>query len=312
MLQIKGLRKSFGGRRAVDGVSFEIRPGEIVGVLGPNGAGKTTSVSMIAGLLRADEGEVLIDGRPLRGDTDPAKGRLGLVPQELALYDELSARENLRFFGGLYGLTGPALDSAIASTLTLVGLQDRAAHRVSTFSGGMKRRLNLAAGLLHDPAILLLDEPTVGVDPQSRNAIFDNLEALRAKGKALLYTTHYMEEAERLCDRIVIIDQGRVVAHDTLRGLLRLLPAASRLSVELVHPPAEGAWLGELRALPGVTSATLTGDRLDVGTGTLGSTASLVLGFLDGHGFLCQDVRSERGDLEAVFLSLTGRTLRDS
>jgi len=312
MLEIRGLRKRFGDRLAVDGVSFELRPGEIVGVLGPNGAGKTTTVSMIAGLMRPDEGEVHIDGRPLRDDTDPAKRRIGLVPQELALYDELSARDNLRFCGGLYGLSGRALDGAIGSALGLVGLQDRAAHRVGTFSGGMKRRLNLAAGLLHGPDILLLDEPTVGVDPQSRNAVFDNLEALKRQGKALLYTTHYMEEAQRLCDRIVIIDQGRIVAHDTLRGLLRLLPAANRLHVELPATPTDGAWLDDLRTLPGVSSATLAGDQLAVGTSTLGPTAARVLAFLEERGLPCQHVHSERGDLEAVFLELTGRRLRDS
>jgi linearmycin/streptolysin S transport system ATP-binding protein len=312
MLTVHGLRKSFGDRRAVDGVSFELAPGEILGVLGPNGAGKTTTVSMIAGLMRPDEGEVTIDGRVLRGDTDPAKRRIGLVPQELALYDELSARDNLRFAGGLYGLAGRALDGAIASALTLVGLQDRAGHRVGTFSGGMKRRLNLAAGLLHDPAILLLDEPTVGVDPQSRNAVFENLEALKRQGKALLYTTHYMEEAERLCDRIVIIDQGRVVAHDTVRGLLRLLPAANRLRVELAEPPPEGAWLHELRGLPGVTTATIEGSLLNVGTSVLAATTARVLDLLERQGLTCEHVESERGDLEAVFLALTGRSLRDS
>jgi ABC-2 type transport system ATP-binding protein len=312
MLQIRGLHKSFGALRAVDGVSFEIGAGEIVGVLGPNGAGKTTTVSLIAGLLRPDGGEVLIDGSPLRGDTDPAKSKLGLVPQELALYEELSARENLRFFGGLQGVTGSALDTAISSTLLLVGLQDRASHRVATFSGGMKRRLNLAAGLLHDPRILLLDEPTVGVDPQSRNAIFDNLEALKKQGKALLYTTHYMEEAERLCDRIVIIDQGRVVAQDTLRGLYRSLPALNQLTVEFGAPLADGPWLAEVRALSGVTSATTSGERLNVGMSDLSSGAPLVLGWLSEHGHAYQHVHSERGDLEAVFLALTGKTLRDS
>jgi ABC-2 type transport system ATP-binding protein len=312
MLQIRGLQKSFGALRAVDGVSFEIGAGEIVGVLGPNGAGKTTTVSLIAGLLRPDGGEVLIDGSPLRGDTDPAKSKLGLVPQELALYEELSARENLRFFGGLQGVTGSALDAAISSTLLLVGLQDRASHRVATFSGGMKRRLNLAAGLLHDPRILLLDEPTVGVDPQSRNAIFDNLEALKKQGKALLYTTHYMEEAERLCDRIVIIDQGRVVAQDTLRGLYRSLPALNQLTVEFGAPLADGPWLAEVRALSGVTSATTSGERLNVGMSDLSSGAPLVLGWLSEHGHAYQHVHSERGDLEAVFLALTGKTLRDS
>jgi len=312
MLEIRGLRKSFAGRVAVDGVSFAIGRGEIVGVLGPNGAGKTTTVSMISGLLRPDAGEVLVDGTPLAGDTDPRKRRLGLVPQELALYDELSARDNLLYFGGLQAVPRAALDAAIASALKLVGLADRAAHRVSTFSGGMKRRLNLAAGLLHDPDVLLLDEPTVGVDPQSRNAIFDNLEALRAAGKGLLYTTHYMEEAERLCDRLVVIDQGRVVAHDTLRGLYRMLPASNRLLVELESPREDGPWLDGLRATAGVVSVALAGERLDVGLTDLTDAAPRVLAWLRDAGHAYQHVRSERGDLEAVFLALTGKTLRDS
>jgi ABC-2 type transport system ATP-binding protein len=219
MLTITHLRKSFGTVLAVNDVSFSVASGQILGLLGPNGAGKTTTVSMVAGLLTPDGGDVLIAGQRLAGDTDPSKRRIGLVPQDLALYDELSARDNLRFFGALYNLTGRALDSAIDRVLTLVGLADRARDAVKTFSGGMKRRLNLAAGLLHNPDILLLDEPTVGVDPQSRNAIFDNLEMLKAEGKALLYTTHYMEEVERLADRIVIVDHGTVVADDTLAGL---------------------------------------------------------------------------------------------
>ncbi len=219
MLDIKNLRKSFGPLLAVDDVSFSLAKGQLVGLLGPNGAGKTTTVSMIAGLVTPDRGEVLIAGHRLAGDTDPAKRRIGLVPQDLALYDELTARDNLRFFGALYSLTGRALDDAIAKALELVELADRARDRVKTFSGGMKRRLNLAAGLLHDPDILLLDEPTVGVDPQSRNAIFDNLETLKRRGKGLIYTTHYMEEVERLADRIVVMDRGNVIAEDTLEGL---------------------------------------------------------------------------------------------
>jgi linearmycin/streptolysin S transport system ATP-binding protein len=219
MLNVKNLRKTFGSLVAVDNVTFAVGGGELIGLLGPNGAGKTTTVSMIAGLLSADSGEVLVGGNRLVRDTDPVKRRIGLVPQDLALYDELSARDNLRFFGALYSLSGPALDRAIVSAAELVELADRLKDKVKTFSGGMKRRLNLAAGLLHDPDILLLDEPTVGVDPQSRNAIFDNLEALKRRGKALLYTTHYMEEAERLADRIVVIDHGKVIANDTLAGL---------------------------------------------------------------------------------------------
>jgi ABC-2 type transport system ATP-binding protein len=221
MLEVRSIRKIYGDLVAVDDVSLSVAKGELVGLLGPNGAGKTTTVAIIAGLTPATAGQVLIAGAPLRGDTDPSKRRVGLVPQDLALYDELSALANLRFFGALYDLPPRTLERRAAESLELVGLADRARHRVGTFSGGMKRRLNLAAGLLHDPEILLLDEPTVGVDPQSRNAIFDNLGTLKQRGKALLYTTHYMEEVERLADRVVIVDRGRVIAADTLDGLQR-------------------------------------------------------------------------------------------
>jgi ABC-2 type transport system ATP-binding protein len=220
VLAVRNLRKTYGHAvLAVDGVSFSVEPGQMVGLLGPNGAGKSTTVAMIAGLVTPDSGEVTIAGEALSGDTDVKKRLIGLVPQDLALYDELPAIANLRLFGALYGLAGVALEDAIGAALLLVGLTERANDRVKTYSGGMKRRLNLAAGLLHDPAIVLLDEPTVGVDPQSRNAIFDNLEHLKRRGKALLYTTHYMEEAERMADRIVVMDRGRVLADDTLAGL---------------------------------------------------------------------------------------------
>ena len=221
MIQADKLTKRYGRIVAVDGVSLALERGKVLGLLGPNGAGKTTTVSMVSGLVTPDAGEVRIDGHHLRGDTDQAKRRIGLVPQDLALYDELTARDNLEFFGALYDLSGALLDQRIKSVLATTGLAERALDRVKTFSGGMTRRLNLAAGLLHDPDVLLLDEPTVGVDPQSRNAIFDNLEALKASGKALLYTTHYMEEAERLADRIIVIDHGRVIADDTLGALTK-------------------------------------------------------------------------------------------
>src|SRR6516162_3355883 len=231
MLEVEGLTKSFGELKAVNCVSFRANYGEILGLLGPNGAGKTTTVSLIAGLLRPDSGEVLIEGKLVQSDTDPVKQKIGLVPQNLALYDKLSARDNLTFFAALYGLAGTKANEAINNALSLVELSDRAGDKVDAFSGGMKRRLNLAAALLHDPQILLLDEPTVGVDPQSRNAIFDNLETLKSQGKTLLYTTHYMEEAERLCDRVVIIDHGKVIADDDLEGLHRLVPTANVLTV---------------------------------------------------------------------------------
>src|SRR5262245_59892027 len=311
MLEAKNLSKRYGNLLAVNGVSLRAAEGETVGLLGPNGAGKTTTVSMIAGLIRPDAGQVLIEGRPLAGDTDPIKGRIGLVPQDLALYDELTARDNLAFFGSLYRLDGARLKRAMAEALELVGLADRVNDKVRTFSGGMKRRLNLAAALLHDPQILLLDEPTVGVDPQSRNAIFDNLETLKQRGKTLVYTTHYMEEAERLCDRIIIIDHGKLIANDTLQGLYRLIPASNVLVVEL-DERTNGVSLDELRALSEVRIVEQQGATLRIGVGDLAAHAPRVLQWLVDHSFAYRHVVSERADLETVFLTLTGRSLRDA
>jgi ABC-2 type transport system ATP-binding protein len=316
MLEVTDLRKSYGNLVAVDGLSLRAEPGETIGLLGPNGAGKTTTVSMIAGLLRPDSGKVLINGRPLSGDTDPLKQQIGLVPQDLALYDELSAGDNLAFFGALYGLDGATGKRPIAEALELVGLADRTRDKVKTFSGGMKRRLNLAAALLHDPQILLLDEPTVGVDPQSRNAIFDNLETLKKRGKTLVYTTHYMEEAARLCDRLVIIDHGKVVANDTLSGLLGLLPATNLLVVEIADKELADALekdlVTQLQDAPGVLTVELRSGALRIGVGDLSADAPRVLQWLVEHGYPYQHVVSERADLETVFLTLTGRSLRDS
>src|SRR5215472_9200383 len=265
MLEVSGLRKSYGDVVAVNGVSFRAGKGETIGLLGPNGAGKTTTVSMIAGLVRPDAGEVLIAGRRLRSDSDPAKRGMGLVPQDIGLYEVMSARENLHFFGALYGMEGAPLKRAIDEALDLVGLKERSREPVKGFSGGMKRRLNLAAAVLHGPDLLLLDEPTVGVDPQSRNAIFDNLEALKKRGKTLLYTTHYMEEAERLCDRLVIIDHGKIIADDTLQALHRLVPARSLLTVEFEDGARNGLRAEDLEQLPGVESAELHAGGVRIG-----------------------------------------------
>jgi ABC-2 type transport system ATP-binding protein len=310
MLEVKAVTKRYGSITAVDGVSFFAGKGETIGLLGPNGAGKTTTVSMVAGITRPDTGEVLIDGQAIRSDTDPVKQRIGLVPQDLALYDELPAMENLRFFAALYDLDGAKAKRAIDEALELVGLRDRAKDKTSTFSGGMKRRLNLAVALLHDPQILLLDEPTVGVDPQSRNAIFDNLETLRARGKTLIYTTHYMEEAERLCDRLVVIDHGKVIANDTLHGLYKLLPITNLLLIELVDGDSVFP-LDQLQSLAEVKSAELDKHVLKVGVHDLSTGAPRILQWLADHGHSYQHVASERPDLETVFLSMTGRSLRD-
>src|SRR5262245_40247793 len=311
MLEARGLRKTYGSIVAVDGVSLRADAGQTIGLLGPNGAGKTTTVSIIAGLVRPDAGEVLIQGRPLGGDTDPLKLKLGLVPQDLALYDELPALQNLMLFAALYNLSGDEARKAIGEATELVGLADRVKDKVKTYSGGMKRRLNLAAALLHDPQILLLDEPTVGVDPQSRNAIFENLETLKQRGKTLVYTTHYMEEAERLCDRIIIIDHGKVIANDTLQGLYRLLPSSNVLVVEL-DDRADAVALDGLRALEGVRSAEQQGSNLRIGLGDPAAQAPRVLQWLVEHSCPYRHVVSERADLETVYLTLTGRSLRDS
>lgn len=309
MFELRQVTKRFGAIQAVAGVSFQVAEGETLGLLGPNGAGKTTTVSMIAGLLRPDTGEVQVRGQRLEGDTAAVKQQIGYVPQELALFEGLSARANLETIGALYGLHGKRLKETIAAKLDLVGLADRAGDRVQTFSGGMKRRLNLAAALLHEPKLIILDEPTVGVDPQSRNAIFENLETLKREGATLIYTTHYMEEAERLCDRIVIMDHGRVLKDSTLEELHRDLPVTNVLTVTCA---LAGARLPELAALPGVVSVADKGGVLHLGLRDLGSGSAAVLGWLQAHGIAVTQVGSERANLETVFLNLTGRTLRDA
>jgi ABC-2 type transport system ATP-binding protein len=305
------LQKKFGSITAVAGVSFSATPGKILGLLGPNGAGKSTTISMIAGLTTPDSGSVRIDGAALGTGAHPCKRHIGLVTQEIALVEELPARLNLEFFGGLYGLSGRALATRIAAVLELTSLADRAGDPPTEFSGGMRRRLNIACALLHEPKILLLDEPTVGVDPQSRNAIFETIEALAGQGRTVVYTTHYMEEVERLCDRIVIVDHGRVLADDTLAGLLASAPVGNMLTLKYDLPP-DAAALGEIKALPGVSAVNLAGTELTVSATNLGAAAPRVLERLAARGFSCQELTSRRANLEDVFLGLTGRTLRDT
>ena len=312
MLSVNGLSKSYGERRAVDGVSFQVQRGQTVGLLGPNGAGKSTTVSMICGLIKADSGTVTLDGEPVGQGASAAKQKLGLVPQDLALYEDLSAIENLKLFGALYGLKGSPLAKRADEVLALVGLSDRAKDKPATFSGGMKRRLNIAAALLHDPQLLILDEPTVGVDPQSRNAIFDTLEALKAQGRSLIYTSHYMEEVERLADHIVIIDHGKVLADAAPAELYRRLPAQAALQVELAdvaRVPAETV-VAALAGLPGVAGVRHDGAQIDI-TLHAAMHAAPVLRWLDEQGHPLAHFSTARTKLEDIFLSLTGRTLRD-
>ncbi len=305
------LQKKFGAITAVAEVSFAAEPGKILGLLGPNGAGKSTTIGMLAGLIRPDSGKVSIDAATLGTGADPTKRKLGLVTQEITLLEELPARMNLEFFGGLYGLSGPPLRARIAAVLEMTSLSDRARDPPNTFSGGMRRRLNIACALLHEPQILLLDEPTVGVDPQSRNAIFETIEVLAAQGRTVVYTTHYMEEVERLCDRIVIVDHGRVLADDTLSRLLAGAHLGNKLTL-LYDTPPDAAALAEIRDLPGVIQVDIAGTEVSVGAKDLGTAAPRVLERLAVRGFSCQELTSRRANLEDVFLALTGRTLRDT
>jgi ABC-2 type transport system ATP-binding protein len=312
VLTITHLQKRFGDRIAVDDVSFEVRAGETLGLLGPNGAGKTTTLSIMGGLAQPDQGSVSFQGQAVHQEANHLKRRVGLVPQDLALYEELSAWANLELFGGLYGVTGKQLAKRADDALALVGLDNRRRDRVKEFSGGMKRRLNIAGALLHDPELILLDEPTVGVDPQSRNAIFDNLEELKRRGKTLVYTTHYMEEAERLCDRVVIIDHGKVIANDTVRGLYRLLPAPRTVILELDRPPPEESLLAELALLPGISDVRRIGGAVHIETDDFGAHLAAALENMAARGLRVTSVQSGQMNLEDVFIALTGHALRDA
>ena len=235
---VTNLAKNFNGRKALDGVSLELREREVLGLLGPNGAGKSTLVRTIMGRVKPNGGEVMIFGRRAPAGDNVAREQVGIVPQEIALYPLLTARENLTVFGRYYGLDGTSLDSAIAESLAWAGLAERASDITKTLSGGMKRRLNMAAGVIHKPRILLLDEPTVGIDPQSRERIYQMIETLRAGGVSLIYTTHYMEEAERLCDRIAIIDHGKIIAQGTKDELVRSTVGDKREMVMVEKVPS--------------------------------------------------------------------------
>jgi len=303
------LHKSYGDRPAVAGISFSIARGEIFGLLGPNGAGKSTTISMLAGLLRPDRGRISVDGVDLQGHTNAVKAKIGLVPQELALYPTLSAWDNLAFFGRIYGLRGKDLTRRLNQVLEMVQLSDRAKEPVENYSGGMKRRVNLAAGLLHQPEILFLDEPTVGVDPQSRNAIFESVEALNRAGLTVIYTTHYMEEAERLCQRVAIVDHGQVIAMDTPANLIRSLGAG------MVRLGIVDGLIGEVKrqseALPTVRSIAQRDHTLDIQSLDTQRTLVQVLDITNKLNAQVTALQIFDANLETVFLSLTGKSLRE-
>jgi ABC-2 type transport system ATP-binding protein len=309
MLRCTNLRKAYGSLKAVDGISFEIRAGETYGLLGPNGAGKTTVISVIAGVLEADSGDVTLEGLPMGPSALDAKALIGYGPQDVALYPDLTGRENLRFFASLYRIERREARERVAEVLDVVGLAERADEQVKKYSGGMKRRLNIAVGLLHRPKLLILDEPTVGVDPQSRNSILDSIEALSSEGMAVLYTTHYMEEAERLCDRVGIVDLGHLIAEGPPRALTAELGQAEHIMMEVEGDLART--VAAVDALP--VSGRTTGDQgvVDVLVTDAESALPEVMQAAMGAGASIRSVTVQEPDLEVVFLHLTGKRLRD-
>ena len=309
MLEVTDLSKSYGELRAVNHVSFECKGGEIFGLLGPNGAGKTTTISMIAGLIPPDSGRVRVDGLDIGQQPSEVKRRLGVVPQEIALYEDLSAKENLDFWGGVYGITGRELGSRRDELLELVDLQDRAGDRVREFSGGMKRRLNLALGLVHKPQLILLDEPTVGIDPQARINILDVVRDLVAQGTSVLYTTHYLEEAETLCNRLAIMDHGSILALGTIDELKRELGEGSLITLSGIGQPEVLASIAE--RTDGLSLIELGEERamLSVTGGAAGLGPALEA--LYGGGLTPAQVQIKEPSLEDLFIKLTGREIRD-
>lgn len=309
VVEVLGLTKAYRDKKVVDGVSFFISQGEVYGLLGPNGAGKTTTISMVMGILDRDAGSVTIGGAP-HGPTElSTKALIGFVPQQNALYEDLSVTENLRFFAALYGIpraeTGPRVDEVLAA----VGLTDHADQLVSEYSGGMARRANIAVGLLNRPKLLILDEPTAGVDPQSRSAILERVRKLADEGVAVLYTTHYMEEAERICDRIGVIDGGLMVAEGTRRELVESLGELDRIVLGLDGSSADAVRF--LTPLPGVHSAAANEHGVELTVRNASELSPRIVRELAERGLELRSLTVHEPDLEAVFLSLTGKALRD-
>jgi len=308
-IEVQNLHKAFGELKAVQGVNFEVEKGEIFSLLGPNGAGKTTTISMLSCLLRPDEGDALVMGHSIRTDPLGVKASLGVVPQEIALYEDMSARENLTFWGKMYGLRGADLRKRVDEVLEIIGLTDRAREYIKKYSGGMKRRVNIGVALLHKPRVIYMDEPTVGIDPQSRRNILDSVVALKGQGMTVLYTTHYMEEAQELSDHIAIMDNGKMIACGTNAELVKIVGEMDRIIVTINAESARvlEAW----KAVHGVSQVTAEDGTLTI----LADDSNRVLPHLfetaAANAVRITSVAIQEPNLEAVFLHLTGRALRD-
>ncbi|MCB0000311.1 MAG: ATP-binding cassette domain-containing protein [Anaerolineales bacterium] len=308
-VEVHDLHKDFGEVYAVKGVSFNVQRGEIFSLLGPNGAGKSTTISMLACLQRPSQGDALVMGHSVTAVPQQAKAALGIVPQEIALYDDLSARENLDFWGKMYGLRGAALQKQVDDVLELIGLTDRQKGRIGKFSGGMKRRVNIGAALLHKPDIIIMDEPTVGIDPQSRRHILDGVKALNQQGMTVLYTTHYMEEAQELSDHIAIMDQGEIIALGTHGELVRIVGEQDRIDLR-INAPSELV-MAHWQEVPGVSQVTADDGLISLLADDSNVVLSRLFEVATAVNVRITSVEIQEPNLETVFLHLTGRALRD-
>ncbi|MBI5933375.1 MAG: ATP-binding cassette domain-containing protein [Chloroflexi bacterium] len=311
MLEVKELKKNYGDFAAVKGVTFDIQEGEIFSLLGPNGAGKTTTISMLSTLYAPTAGDATITGHSVTRDPMAVRGVIGVVPQDIALYEDLTARENLLFWGQMYGLSGKALASRVDEVLEQIGLTDKAKNRVKTYSGGMKRRVNIGVGLLHKPRVLFMDEPTVGIDPQSRRAILDTVKDLNKKGMTVLYTTHYMEEAQELSDRVGIIDHGELIALGTQQELTRQVGQTETLILHLGENDDPEALAKSLDGVKDVLEAIATDHEVSVIAHEAEDVLAAVVTKANERGIKIHSIDIREPNLEAVFLHLTGRALRD-
>jgi ABC-2 type transport system ATP-binding protein len=311
ILEVKNLKKNYGDFNAVKGVSFDIQEGEIFSLLGPNGAGKTTTISMLSTLYAPTAGDATVAGHSVTRDPMAVRGVIGVVPQDIALYEDLTARENLLFWGQMYGLSGKSLNSRVDEVLEQIGLTDKAKNRVKTYSGGMKRRVNIGVGLLHKPRVLFMDEPTVGIDPQSRRAILDTVKDLNKKGMTVLYTTHYMEEAEELSDRVGIIDHGELIALGTQQELTRQVGQTETLILHLGEHDDPEALAKSLDGVKDVLEAFATEHEVSVIAHEAEDVLATVVTKANERGIRIRSIDIREPNLEAVFLHLTGRALRD-
>lgn len=311
ILEVQNLAKNYGDFQAVKGVSFNIQEGEIFSLLGPNGAGKTTTISMLSTLYEPTSGDATIAGHSITKNPMQVKNAIGVVPQELALYEDLTAKENLIFWGQMYGLSGKDLSARVDEVLEQIGLTDKAKNKVKTYSGGMKRRVNIGVGLLHKPKLLFMDEPTVGIDPQSRRAILDTVKDLNKQGMTVLYTTHYMEEAEELSNRVGIIDHGELIAIGTQKELTKQVGETETLILHVSENEDPSALVAMLKGLPNVMDANVVNNEISIVTASAKDILASVVGKANERGIKIHSIDIREPNLEAVFLHLTGRALRD-